>query len=342
MNATDRRPGSGVVAPLDRAFSVAPMMQYTDRHYRYFARTLSRHALLYTEMVTAAALRHGDRAHLLDYSPQEHPLALQLGGSDPADLAAAARLGEAWGYDEINLNLGCPSDRVQSGQFGACLMAEPVRVANCLEAMIEAVQVPVTAKVRIGINDRDDYGYFRDFVCRLAESGCDTFIVHARKAVLGGLSPKQNREVPPLRYDYVHRLQRECPDLTLVLNGGLRTPQQASSEQGALAGVMVGRAACDDPYGTLSGVDARWYGSEAPVLDQHEVLERMLPYVESCCVAGVSFYAVVRHLLPLFKGLPGARSWRRCLSENGPKPGAGPELLQQAAELIHDEVLADP
>jgi len=333
------REAGGVPAKgqLDRAFSVAPMMRHTDRHFRYFVRLISRRALLYTEMVTAPALCHGDTARLLDFSAEEGPLALQLGGSDPTELAAAAALGEQWGYDEINLNLGCPSGRVQSGRFGAALMKDPVRVVACLQAMMERVALPVTVKLRIGVDDQDDYDHFYDLVSQLAESGCDIFIVHARKALLGGLSPKQNREVPPLHYEYVHRLKTERPELTLILNGGLQGLTQARAEQGSLDGVMLGRAACDDPYGTLQAVDRLCYGVEQPTLSRHAVLRAMLPYVEAQCALGTSFYAIARHLLPLFNGLPGARAWRRCLSEQGPRSDAGPALLLQAAELVSSE-----
>jgi tRNA-dihydrouridine synthase A len=260
-------------------FCTAPMMDWTDRHCRYFFRLLSRRARLYTEMITAPALIHGDVPHHLDFDPSEHPVALQLGGSDPAQLAHAARLGERWGYDEINLNCGCPSERVQTGSFGACLMAEPALVADCVRAMRDAVQVPVTVKHRIGLDAGEDYGFVRDFVGCVASAGCGVFIVHARNAVLKGLSPKENREVPPLRYEFVHRLKRDFPRLVFVLNGGVSDFATMERELAHVDGVMLGRAAYHDPW-LLADVDRRLYGDPPAVSARADVVEALIPYAE--------------------------------------------------------------
>jgi len=305
------------------------MMEWTDRHCRYFLRQISRHCRLYSEMVTSAALLRGDPERLLGFHPAEHPLALQLGGSDPVELAQAARLGEAYGYDEINLNLGCPSDRVRSGRFGACLMAQPERVADCVAAMTAAVAVPVTVKTRIGIDDQDSYETLAAFVERLAAAGCRTFIVHARKAILKGLSPKENRSVPPLRYDVVYRLKNEFPGLTIVLNGGIRQLDDAAVHLGHVDGVMMGREAYHNPC-VLSRVDARFYADPGDVPDRALIVERMLPYIERELGAGSELKHITRHMLGLFQGVPGARAWRRHLSEHAYRAGAGPEVLLDA------------
>ena len=280
-------------------------------------------------MVTSAALLRGDFERLLAFHPAEHPLALQLGGSDPRELAAAARLGEERGYDEINLNLGCPSDRVSSGRFGACLMAEPERVAECVAAMSAAVAVPVTVKMRIGVDDQDSYEGLAGFVEQLAAAGCRTFIVHARKAILKGLSPKENRSIPPLRYDLVYRLKNEFPWLTIVLNGGILQLEQAAAQLEHVDGVMLGRAAYHNPY-VLAGVDARFYADPHLVPDRILVVERMLPYVEQELAVGSPLNAMTRHMLGLFQGVPGARAWRRRLSEYAHQAGAGPEVILDA------------
>lgn len=309
------------------------MMDWTDRHCRMFHRQLTRHALLYTEMVTADAVRFGDRGRLLGFSPGEHPVALQLGGSDPADLAACARIGEEWGYDEINLNVGCPSDRVQSGRFGACLMAEPELVARCVGAMRDAVRVPVTVKSRIAIDAMEEWPTLEGFVRTVSAAGCTRFIVHARKAWLKGLSPKENRDIPPLRYDLVHRLKAEFPHLDISINGGIRTLDEAATQLAHVDGVMIGRAAYETPY-ILAGADRLIYGEPSDPPDAHDVVRAMLPYVEDARGRGAPLSAITRHMLGLFQGRPGARAWRRHLSENAHRPGAGPETLLAAAAFV--------
>ena len=312
-----------------RRLSVAPMMDWTDRHERAFLRTISRRILLYTEMVTTGAILHGDRDRFLGFEESEHPVALQLGGSEPADLAACAREGEARGYDEINLNLGCPSDRVQRGRFGACLMTEPALVADCVAAMIAAVAIPVTVKTRIGVDDQDSYEALQAFVATVAEAGCRTFTIHARKAWLSGLSPKQNREIPPLRYEVVHALKRDFPDLQIVLNGGVMDLDEAEAHLTQVDGVMIGRAAYQSPY-ILAEADRRFFGETAEPLSREAVVEAFLPYVERQLARGVPLKSITRHMLGLFNGLPGARAWRRHLAEEAHKPGAGPEVILAA------------
>jgi len=309
------------------------MMDYTDRHCRYLLRLVSPGALLYTEMVTAQALAHGDVERLLGFDPSEHPVALQLGGSDPALLANAARLGAARGYDEINLNVGCPSDRVQSGRFGACLMAEPELVADCVRAMREAVTVPVTVKCRIGIDDQDDYAFLERFVATVRAAGVDTFIVHARKAYLQGLSPKENREVPPLRYEVPLRLKQEHPDLVVILNGGLKTVAQVREWLPRFDGVMLGRQAYHEPY-LLAGlhrefIDPRWV---AP--SREEIVARYADYVERMLEQGHRLPLMLRHIHGLYAGLPNARAWRRYLSEQGARRGAGAEALRKSLQVF--------
>ena len=294
---------------------VAPMMDWTDRHCRYFHRLLSRRARLYTEMVTTGALLHGDVGRHLDFNGEEHPVALQLGGSEPADLAACAKLGERWGYDEINLNCGCPSERVQRGSFGACLMAEPGLVADGVRAMRDAVSIPVTVKHRIGIDRGDDYEFVRDFVGTLALAGCDVFIVHARNAWLQGLSPKENRELPPLRYPTVHRLKREFPALTIVLNGGLAGPEQLEDELQHVDGVMLGREAYHHPWG-MAGWDRRFFGDPDRGLDRAAVELRMVEYMEAVVERGGRWPSAARHMLGLWNGTPGARRWRQVWSDH--------------------------
>ena len=316
-------------SPASWRFCVAPMMDWTDRHCRYFHRRLSKHARLYTEMITAPALEHGDVPRHLDFDPEEAPVALQLGGSDPAGLAHAARLGERWGYDEVNLNCGCPSERVQTGSFGACLMAEPALVAECVRAMREAVAVPVTVKHRIGLDANDEYGFVRDFVGTVRDAGCGTFIVHARNAVLKGLSPKENREVPPLRYEVVHRLKRDFPETTIVLNGGLADWRTIESELSVVDGVMLGRTAYHDPY-FLAHADARLFGDEAPPRSRAEVLAAMVPYAAAQLARGTPLRSIVRHMLGLYHGCSGGRRYRQVLSNAARLKGAGPELLREA------------
>ena len=309
--------------------SVAPMMDWTDRHCRFFHRRLSRHAVLYTEMVTTGAVLHGDRDRLLGRHAEEHPVVLQLGGSDPADLAEAVRIGEGYGYDGFNLNCGCPSDRVQRGTFGACLMGEPDLVARGIAAMRAVTALPVTVKCRIGIDDRDAYEDLRRFVDIVAEAGCDHFVVHARKAWLQGLSPKQNREVPPLRYADVHRLKAERPDLRIDINGGVLDLDAAEAQAAHVDGVMIGRAAYQNPY-ILAGVDQRFHGEPAPAPEREAVVEAMLPYIAAELSAGTRLSAITRHMLGLFQGRPGARAWRRHLSENAHRPGAGVDVVTDA------------
>ncbi|APR95739.1 tRNA-dihydrouridine synthase A [Pandoraea thiooxydans] len=298
-----------------RRISVAPMMDWTDRHCRYFHRLLSQHTWLYTEMVTTGALLHGDVPRHLDFDAAEHPVALQLGGSEPADLAQAARLGAQWGYDEINLNCGCPSERVQRGAFGACLMAEPALVADCVKAMRDAVSVPVTVKHRIGIDSVEAYDFVRDFVGQVAEAGCETFIVHARNAILKGLSPKENREIPPLKYDYVYRLKRDFPDLEIIINGGIDTLDAAAVHLEHVDGVMIGREAYHQPY-LLAGVDTRFYGATAPVVSREAVEAGLIEYAARQVARGTYLGAITRHALGLYRGVSGARGWRRTLSES--------------------------
>ncbi|MFN3565442.1 MAG: tRNA dihydrouridine(20/20a) synthase DusA [Burkholderiaceae bacterium] len=314
-------------------FCVAPMLDWTDRHCRFFHRTLSKRARLYTEMITTGALLHGDVARHLDFDPAEHPVALQLGGSEPAELAQCARLGERWGYDEINLNCGCPSERVQRGAFGACLMAEPRLVADCVGAMRDAVSIPVTVKSRIGIDRNDDYGFVGDFVGALFDAGCRVFIVHARNAWLKGLSPKENREVPPLRYAVVHRLKRDFPDATFVLNGGIESLARAKAELRQLDGVMLGRAAYRDPY-LLAAVDAELFGDPTPPPPREAVVESMAAYLARRVAAGDAPRQIVGHMLGLYLGRPGARAWRRMLSDPEFLAREGAGALAAAAHVF--------
>jgi len=309
---------------------VAPMMDWTDRHCRYFHRVLSRHARLYTEMVTTGALIHGDLARHLDFDPAERPVALQLGGSDPAELAHCARLGQRWGYDEINLNCGCPSERVQQGAFGACLMAEPATVADCIRAMRDAVSIEVTVKHRIGIDRRDEYGFVRDFVGALRAAGCSTFIVHARSAWLSGLSPKENREVPPLRYEAVRRLKCEFPDCRFVLNGGLAAVDPVLRELEQTDGVMLGRAAYQSPE-LLVLLERRLFGAAGAPTSLSAVIGTMSDYLQRAHAIGVPVRSVTRPMLGLLHGQRGARAWRRLLSDPGFLQEHGPDSLRAAA-----------
>ncbi len=314
-------------------FSVAPMMDWTDRHCRAFHRQLTRRALLYSEMVTADAVIHGDRDRLIGFSDVEHPVALQLGGSDPAKLAQASAIGAAFGYDEINLNVGCPSDRVQEGRFGACLMREPALVADCLAAMKQAVRVPVTVKHRLGVDDQDPEQSLFAFVETLAAAGVTTFIVHARKAWLKGLSPRENRDVPPLDYEIVRRLKACRPELTIILNGGLGDLDLAAREMAGLDGVMLGRAAYQTPA-ILADVDSRFYGADAPYSDMVGVLESYKPYIAAQLARGVHLHAMTRHVLGLFHGVPGGRKFRQVLTVEGVRKGAGLEVLDRALACV--------
>ncbi len=322
---------------IDHTFAVAPMMDWTDRHFRYLMRQISRRAVLYTEMVTTGAIIHGPRERLLAFDPVEHPVALQLGGSEPGELAQCARIGADWGYDEINLNIGCPSDRVQRGRFGACLMAEPELVRDCVSAMRAAVDIPVTVKCRIGVDDQDSEAGLAHFVETVAIGGCETFIIHARKAWLQGLSPKQNRHVPPLDYDRVYRLKATRPDLHIIINGGIKDVGDAEPHLAHVDGVMLGRAVCADPF-VLADVDSRLYGVEPMPTDRLTIARMMLPYIERELSQGARLAAITKHLLNLVQGLPGARAFRRHLSENAGRDGAGPEVVVEA--LAHVEASA--
>jgi tRNA-dihydrouridine synthase A len=314
-------------------FCIAPMMDWSDRHCRFFHRLLSTRARLYTEMVTVPAILHGKRDQLLAFNPSEHPVALQLGGSDPAGLAQAARIGEDWGYDEINLNVGCPSDRVQVGSFGACLMAEPALVADCVASMRAAVRVPVTVKCRIGIDDQDSEGDLDRFIDTVASAGCDTFIVHARKAWLKGLSPKENREVPPLDYGRVARLKARRPELAIVLNGGIGSLDAAEPHLQTFDGVMLGRAAYQTPY-ILAEVDRRLFGDDRSAPTRADVLEQLIPYIDRHVSAGGRANNILRHIHGIYHGQPRARVFRRLLSEQGPRSGAGGDLVRAALDLV--------
>jgi len=313
------------------------MMDWTDRHCRVFHRQLTRHALLYTEMVTAEAVLYGPRDRLLGFDAVEHPLALQLGGSDPVKLAEAAAIGADYGYDEINLNVGCPSDRVQEGRFGACLMAEPELVARCVAAMQARVRVPVTVKCRIGIDDQDSEADFERFVTTVAGAGCTRFMVHARKAWLSGLSPKENREVPPLDYGRVHRLKAAHPQLTIVLNGGIGTLEAGLPHLDHLDGIALGRAAYQTPY-LLAEVDGRVFGDAGPAPERAAALEALIPYAEQHLARGGRLNNIVRHVLGLYHGRPRARAFRRFLSENAPREGAGIDVLKMAIEIAEGRV----
>jgi tRNA-dihydrouridine synthase A len=316
-----------------KKISVAPMIDWTDRHCRFFHRQLTRRAVLYTEMVVADAIIHGARDRLLGFDPQEHPVALQLGGSDPAKLAAAARIGEAFGYDEINLNVGCPSDRVQSGTFGACLMRTPAVVADCVAAMKGAVKIPVTVKCRIGVDDQDPEVALDTLATDVFAAGADALWVHARKAWLEGLSPKENREIPPLDYDRVYRLKQKYPDRFVGINGGIRSLEEARVHLAHVDGAMLGRAAYQTP-GILAGVDAAFYGEPERTFDPNALLETMCAYAERHIAAGGRLGQVTRHMVGLFHGLSGARRYRQILSVNATKPGAGQEVLREAFAAV--------
>lgn len=309
------------------------MLDWTDRHERFFLRLITQHSLLYTEMITTGAIIHGDRSRHLDYNQEEHPVAVQLGGSNPEDLALCAKIVEDYGYDEINLNIGCPSDRVQSGMFGACLMAKPELVAECVSAMQNVVDIPVTVKHRIGIDENDSVEELFEFVEVVEKSGCNTFIVHARKAWLKGLSPKQNRDIPPLRYDVVHELKQAKPQLEIVINGGICDLETVDEQIRYVDGVMMGREAYHNPY-LLSEVDQRFYQSDRKSLTRFEIVEALYPYIEKELSKGVRLHSVTRHILGLFNGLPGAKKWRRYLSENATKREAEIEVLYKSLDCL--------
>lgn len=318
-----------------RAVSVAPMLDWTDRHCRYFLRLVAPSASLFTEMITTGALTHGDRKRFLQHDPSEHPLAIQLGGSDPDALAQCAEWSAQAGFDEVNLNVGCPSDRVQSGRFGACLMLEPKTVAASVAAMCEAVDIPVTVKCRLGVDEHDSYAILHDFTAQLIEAGVSRLYVHARKAWLKGLSPRQNREVPPLDYERVYRLKQDFPALEIHINGGVTTEDEAVSHLQRVDGVMIGREAYHNPW-LLARLEARLSGHQG-TLTRHAVVHRLLPYVEEQRMDGVRLHAITRHILGLFQGCPGARAWRRTLSEQGHQPGAGVEVIEQALACVSPE-----
>ncbi|WP_204153399.1 tRNA dihydrouridine(20/20a) synthase DusA [Leptolyngbya sp. CCY15150] len=327
------------IAPVGNPLSIAPMMDRTDRHYRYFMRQITSRTLLYTEMVTTAAILHGDRDHLLGFSPEEKPLALQLGGDRPQDLARCAQIAEEMGYDEVNLNVGCPSDRVQTGNFGACLMAQPELVAEGVAAMKAATRLPVTVKHRIGIDDRDRYEDLVQFVATVAQAGCQHFTVHARKAWLQGLNPKENRTVPPLRYGDVYRLKQEFPHLWIEVNGGITTLEQVAQHLTAVDAVMIGRAAYDHPY-LFATVDRDIYGAAIAPPSRAQVVAAMLPYVQRWSDRGQKLNKITRHMIHLFAGQPGSRLWRRHLTEQSCQMGAGAEVLQQALDLQQATLVA--
>lgn len=319
-----------------RRLSIAPMLDYTDRHFRFLARLLTKNTLLYTEMIPANALVHTDPEPFLRYSPKEHPIAIQLGGGHPETLALASKKAEAYGYEEINLNCGCPSDRVQNGSFGACLMKDPGKVAHCIEAMKKAVQIPVTVKCRIGIDHEDSVEFFMNFIKTVHEAGCDTFIVHARKAWLKGLSPKENRDIPPLDYNRVLELKKNMPNLNISINGGIKTLAQAKELLETLDGVMIGRGAYENPW-MLRLADSEIYGKKDPIWhSRKELLKAYLPYVEQELSGGCPLTIITRHLSSLFNGLPGSRKYRQMLSENAPKTKNGVEMLQKAMEFVEE------
>jgi tRNA-dihydrouridine synthase A len=320
-------------------FSIAPMMDWTDRHCRVFHRLMTRRARLYTEMLTTGAILHGDRRRLLGFDVSEHPVALQLGGSDPRDLAAAAKIGEDFGYDEINLNVGCPSDRVKDGRFGACLMAAPALVAAGVAAMKRAVRVPVTVKCRIGIDDQDPEVALDALARGVIAAGADALIVHARKAWLNGLSPKENRDIPPLDYDRVYRLKAALPDVPIIINGGITGLAEAKAHLGFVDGVMLGRAAYQEPWRLLA-VDPELFGEAAPYATMKDVFAAMTPYIEGELARGTRLHSITRHFVGAFHGVPGARAFRRHLAENGVKPGAGVDVLRDAITRVEDRVEA--
>jgi tRNA-dihydrouridine synthase A len=312
------------------------MLDWTDRHCRYFLRLISKRVVLYTEMVTIGAILHGQRERFLDFDPSEHPLALQLGGSDATALAECAQHGEHWGYDEINLNVGCPSDKVQSGSFGACLMITPQLVADCVKAMRDKVSIDVTVKHRIGVDDHDSYTELCDFIGTIADAGCSTFIVHARKAWLQGLSPKENREIPPLSYETVHQLKRDFPQLEIIINGGITSLEQTEAQLQYVDGVMIGREAYHNPW-ILSQADHLIFDGEKSSRSRHRIVERLIPYVEKELSQGTPINRISRHILGLFQARPGARKWRRMISEESHKKESGSELLLRAAAQVERE-----
>ncbi len=326
---------------IDRTFSIAPMIDWTDRHDRYFLRLISKQTLLYTEMITTGAIIHGDKERHLGFNTEEHPIAVQLGGSNPSDLAQCSKICEDYGYDEINLNVGCPSDRVQSGAFGACLMAQPDLVAECIDHMKSACDLPITIKCRIGIDDQDEYEDLQRFVLTTKAAGCETFIVHARKAWLQGLSPKENRDIPPLNYERVYQLKREFPELEIIINGGIKTLDECKSHLNHVDGVMMGREAYQNPF-ILANVDHLFFDSTdkhissvpLPLITRHDIIEKMICYIDELLANGGQLKWVSRHILGIFQGMPGARAWRRHLSQNAYKKDATSEVIREALKYI--------
>lgn len=314
--------------------SIAPMMDWTDRHDRYFLRLIAPDVQLYTEMITAQAIIHGDTKHLLAFHSQEKYVALQVGGSDSKQLAHAAKLGEEFGYDEINLNVGCPSSRVSAGRFGACLMLEPQLVADCVATMQAQVNIPVTIKCRIGVDDQDSYESLSHFVSMVASAGCNTFIIHARKALLAGLSPKQNREIPLLRYEVVHQIKHDFPGLKIILNGGIKTIRELDAQLPYVDGVMIGRAAYTNPY-LLAEIQSKYFLNK-DILSRHEVIKKFIPYIHEQVQNGVKLNSMTRHILGLFQGRRGAAAWRRHLSQHAHQPGADSSVIEQALTLLID------
>jgi tRNA-dihydrouridine synthase A len=320
--------------PLNRRFTIAPMMAWTDRHCRQFHRTLSNNAVVYTEMVTTGALIYGDKDRYLTYNESEHPVALQLGGSVPSELAQCAKMAEDYGYDEVNLNVGCPSDRVQNNMIGACLMGHPELVRDCLKAMQDAVSIPITVKHRLGIDDQDNDELLHHFIDTVQSSGCNTFIVHARKAILQGLSPKENRDVPPLQYERVYRVKNAFPHLEVLINGGIKTLDECEDHLQHLDGVMMGREAYHNPY-LLAEVDQRLYGESQPLKSRQQVIEAFFPYIEQQLKEGVALNHITKHILGLFHGMPGGKQFRRVLSEEAYKTDAGIDVLKHALAKVH-------
>ena len=319
-----------------RRISIAPMIDWTDRHDRFFLRLISKHAVLYTEMITTGAIIHGDKQRLLAFDPAEQPLAIQLGGSDPTDLAKCAVIAERWGYQEINLNVGCPSDRVQSGKFGACLMAEPELVHDCVKAMIDSVSIPVSVKTRIGIDRQDSFDELHHFVSKVKESGCGTFIIHARKAWLDGLSPKQNREIPPLCYDRVYKIKEQFPELEIIINGGIKTLAECEAHLKHVDGVMIGREAYQNPF-LLVDIDEMFYQDPHPKPKREEIVSEMLPYIERHLEGGGKLSQVTRHILGLYQSVPGAKYWRRIISQQAHINGAGIEVIESALAAVEEQ-----
>ncbi len=341
VNTTATSPPSSHRQEPSRRFCIAPMMDWTAPPFRYLARLLSRNALLYTEMVTTGALIHGDTARFLHHNPAEYPLALQLGGSDPGELAQCAKLAEQYGFDEVNLNVGCPSDRVQNNMIGACLMGYPEKVAEAVSAMIGATALPVTVKHRIGINGRESWEDLCHFIETVAAAGCRTFIVHARIAVLKGLSPKENRDVPPLKYDWVYDLKEKYPHLEIIINGGIKTFDECHDHLRHTDGVMLGREAYHNPW-LLAGVDPEFFGTPGPATSRHDTLRAMLPYIEQELARGLYLSHITRHIMGLFHGQPGGRQFRRHISENAHRPGAGLEVVLDALAKVREPSEATP